>query len=597
MKNLKSINKYFLKYRRHLFLGILFVTISNLFGIFPAQITRNALDVVAHNLDAIHLFNGFDLKFEEDHLLSFSILMFGVVLISMAILKGIFMFFMRQMIIVMSRHIEYDQKNEIYAHYQRLGLDFYNRNNTGDLMNRISEDVGRVRMYVGPAIMYSINMIVMFILVIWAMVSVNAMLAFFVLLPLPLMSFLVYRVQDKINRKSEAVQRKLSDISTFIQETFSGIRVLKAYSREESFEAAYEKQSTEYRDKSMELVKVNALFMPSMLLLVGISTILTIYIGSIEVINGSFTIGNIAEFVIYVNMLTWPVASLGWVVTIVQRAAASQERINEFLNTQPEIRSGSYCPDTINASFELKNVSVTYQQSGVKALNHVSFSVPAGSSLGIIGKTGSGKSTLVNVLLRMIDPDEGEVIVDSRNLKEYDLTAFRDRVGCVPQEVFLFSDSIRENIAFGLSKDYSLAEIEQAAKDAVVYSNIVEFPEGFNTVVGERGITLSGGQKQRVSIARAIVKQPDLLIFDDCLSAVDTITEEEILMNLRRIMKDRTTIFVSHRISTVKSADRIIVLDQGRIVEEGSHDSLLKVGGIYAELYEMQLLEELQPGT
>ncbi|HOS49233.1 MAG TPA: ABC transporter ATP-binding protein, partial [Bacteroidia bacterium] len=529
MKHLKSINKYFLKYSRHLFLGILFVTISNLFGIFPAQITRNALDVVAHNLDTIHLFAGFDLKTDEDHLLSFSILLFGIILIVMAILKGVFMFFMRQMIIVMSRHVEYDQKNEIYAHYQRLGLDFYNQNNTGDLMNRISEDVGRVRMYVGPAIMYTINMLVMFILVIWAMVSVNPKLALFVLMPLPLMSFLVYRVQDKINRKSEAVQSKLSDISTFIQETFSGIRVLKAYSREESFEAAYQKQSSEYRDQSMDLVKVNAMFMPSMLLLVGVSTILTIYIGSLEVMNGRLTIGNIAEFVIYVNMLTWPVASLGWVVTIVQRAAASQERINEFLNTKPHINSGSYKPTTIDASIELKNVTVSYRQSGVKALDNVSFSVPAGSSLGIIGKTGSGKSTLVNTLLRLIDPDKGEVFLDQRNLKEYDLTAFRNRVGCVPQEVFLFSDSINENIAFGLTKEHTQEEIEQAAKDAVVYKNIMEFPEGFNTVVGERGITLSGGQKQRVSIARAIVKRPDLLIFDDCLSAVDTITEEEIL--------------------------------------------------------------------
>jgi ATP-binding cassette subfamily B protein len=463
-------------------------------------------------------------------------------------------------------------------------------------MNRISEDVGRVRMYVGPAIMYTINMLVMFILVIWAMVSVNPKLALFVLMPLPLMSFLVYRVQDKINRKSEAVQSKLSDISTFIQETFSGIRVLKAYSREESFEAAYQKQSSEYRDQSMDLVKVNAMFMPSMLLLVGVSTILTIYIGSLEVMNGRLTIGNIAEFVIYVNMLTWPVASLGWVVTIVQRAAASQERINEFLNTKPHINSGSYKPTTIDASIELKNVTVSYRQSGVKALDNVSFSVPAGSSLGIIGKTGSGKSTLVNTLLRLIDPDKGEVFLDQRNLKEYDLTAFRNRVGCVPQEVFLFSDSINENIAFGLTKEHTQEEIEQAAKDAVVYKNIMEFPEGFNTVVGERGITLSGGQKQRVSIARAIVKRPDLLIFDDCLSAVDTITEEEILSNLKRIMKGRTTIFVSHRISTVKNAERIIVLDQGRIVEEGTHDNLMKIGGHYAELYEMQLLEEQQIG-
>lgn len=592
MKHLKSLNKYFFKYFRHFILGILFVTISNLFGIFPAQITRNALDVVAVNLDTIHLFNGFGLKGNVEKLLSYSILLFGVILISMAILKGVFMFFMRQMIIVMSRHIEYDQKNEIYRHYQKLGMSFYSKNNTGDLMNRISEDIGRVRMYVGPAIMYTINLIVMFILVIWAMVSVNPRLAFYVLLPLPLMSFLVYKVQDLINVKSEGVQSKLSDLSTFVQETFSGIRVLKAYAREESFNKAYSNQAQDYKVRSMDLVQVNALFMPSMMLLVGLSTIITVYVGSLEVMNGRLSVGNIAEFVIYVNMLTWPVASLGWVVTLVQRAAASQERINEFLDIKPEIVSGTYIPEKINGTVEFKNVSVSYTQSGVKAIDNISFKLNEGESLGIIGRTGSGKSTIVNTLLRLIDPDEGEILIDGRSIKDYDLGNLRRNIGCVPQEVFLFSDTIEGNIAFGLTDNFSDDLITKAAKDAVVYDNIMEFPEGFKTMVGERGVTLSGGQKQRVSIARAIIKKPDLLVFDDCLSAVDTLTEEQILRNLNSIMKGRSTVIVSHRISTVKNANRILVIEQGRIIESGTHEQLINMGGTYSALFEMQQLEE-----
>ena len=592
MKDLKSLNKYFLKYIKHLGWGILFVTISNLFGIFPAQLTRNALDVVAGNIDTYRLFNGFGLQSDFYELLTFNIFLFGILVLSMAILKGVFMFLMRQTLIVMSRHIEYDMKNEIYAHYQKLGLSFYTSNNTGDLMNRISEDVGRVRMYVGPAIMYTINLIVMFILVILAMVSVNPRLAFYVLLPLPIMSFMVYNVHDKINRKSEAVQSKLSDLSTFVQETFSGIRVLKAYVREKQFLKAYAKQSSEYRDLSMDLVKVNALFMPSMLLLVGLSTIITIYVGSLEVMNGRLTVGNIAEFVLYVTMLTWPVASLGWVVTIVQRASASQERINEFLKIEPEIKGGGYAPEKLKGDIVLQNVSVKYPQSGTVALKNVSFSIKAGQSIGIIGKTGSGKSTLVNVLLRLLDPTEGKVLMDGKDLKEYDLGNLRDKTGCVPQEVFLFSDTIKGNIAFGLKGTVKEDLVAQAAKDAVVYDNIAEFPMGFDTMVGERGITLSGGQKQRISIARAIIKQPDILIFDDCLSAVDTITEEQILSNLSRIMKGRTTVLISHRVATVKNADHIIVLNDGAIEEQGSHADLMIKKGLYTSLFEMQLLEE-----
>jgi len=594
VKSLRGLNKYFLKYRKYLGWGILFVTTSNLFGIFPAQLTRNALDVVAANLETYRLFDGFGSQSEFYSLLMRNIFLFGVLVLSMALLKGVFMFLMRQTIIVMSRHIEYDMKNEIYAHYQKLGMDFYTSNNTGDLMNRISEDVGRVRMYVGPAIMYTINLVVMFSLVIAAMYNVNARLATLVLLPLPVMTVLVYFVQEQINRRGERVQEKLSDLSTFVQEVFSGIRVVKAYGREKSFGENYHQEANDYRKVSMDLVKVNALFMPSMLLLVGLSTIITIYVGSIEVINGRISVGNIAEFVIYVNMLTWPVASLGWVITIVQRAAASQDRINEFLHMAPTVKDGNYKPDKLSGAIEFKNVTVTFSGSGITALKNISFKVQPGTSVGIIGRTGSGKTTLTHLLLRMLDPVQGAVLLDGRDLRDYDLSSLRSRIGCVPQEVFLFSETIEENIAFGvINPDHE--SVLQAARDAVVYSNILEFPEGFATKVGERGITLSGGQKQRISIARAIIRKPDLLIFDDCLSAVDTVTEEHILNNLRSLMKNRTSILVSHRVSTVKGADLILVLDNGQLAESGTHEELMRNGGFYASLHDMQLIEEHRP--
>jgi ATP-binding cassette subfamily B protein len=585
VRDLKSINKYFIKYKWRFFMGVVFVSVSNLFGILPAQITRNALDVVVGNIDAVKLFEKTGLRAELLHNLSFSIFLFGCLLILMAILKGVFMFLMLQTIIVMSRLVEYDQKNEIYNQYQLLGFDFYSQENTGDLMNRISEDVGRVRMYVGPAVMYTINLIVMFTLIIWSMYNVNARLATYVLLPIPIISFLVYKVQDHISKRSELVQEKLSEISVFIQELFSGIRVAKAFARESHFIADYDKRSEEYKEVSMQLVKVNAMFMPSMLLLVGLSTIITVYFGSIEVLNERLTIGNIAEFVIYVNMLTWPVASMGWVVSIVQRASASQRRIDEFLNKTPNVISGNIPVNEGGFAIEFKNVTVKYPNSNVSALDNISFDVVAGHSIGIIGKTGSGKSTIVQLLLRFFDPGTGSISVNGSMLRDIDLENYRAQIGCVPQEVFLFSDSIANNISFGIKSHVDKNDIEWAAKQAVIYDNIMQFQEGFETVVGERGITLSGGQKQRVSIARAIIKRPSMLIFDDCLSAVDTITEERILNNLNEVMRGKTTFLVSHRISTVKNADQIIVLEKGQIVERGNHELLIKNKGIYYEMY------------
>lgn len=570
------------------------MTISNLFGIFPAQLTRNALDAVAASLDTYRLLNGFEAASGFYKLITFNILLFGVLVLLMALLKGVFMFLMRQTIIVMSRHIEYDMKNEIYAHYQRMGMDFYNIRSTGDLMNRISDDVSRVRMYVGPAIMYTINMLVMFVLVIWAMFSVNPRLAMFALMPLPLMAFLVYFVQDHINKRSEAVQASLSDLSTFVQEAFSGIRILKAYAAADRYAGAYAQQSETYRRLSMELVRVNAFFMPTMMLLVGLSTLLTVYIGGLEVIDGRLTIGNIAEFVIYVNMLTWPVVSLGWVITVVQRAAASQQRINEFMQIEPQVRDGDFSPDKVSGDIRFEHVSVAYSADRDPALQDLSFHVPAGSSMGIIGHTGSGKTTLVHSLLRMIDPDVGRILIDGRELKSYRLEALRRRMGCVTQDVFLFSDTIRANIAFGVDGAEE-EQIREAARQAAVYDNIMELPAGFDTLVGERGITLSGGQKQRISIARALIRKPDILVLDDCLSAVDTVTEQKILDSLKTFMQHTTTVIVSHRVATVRYCDRIMVLDRGRVVQQGTHGELLGQDGPYRQFYEMQLMEESKP--
>ena len=599
MNSLQYLNKYLFKYKVRLGFGIIFIVFSNLFGIYPAQVIREAFDeVVGRSEQAAeksYFFTDFLNQFIADQDLANKLLFFGALVLIFAVLKGIFTFLMRQTVIVVSRFIEFDLKGEVYEKYQTLSSTFYKKNNTGDLMNRISEDVSRVRMYLGPAIMYTVNLVVLFILVITTMISVNPKLTLYVLMPLPILSFTIYYVSNIINRKSESVQHQLSVLSTFTQEAFSGIRVIKAYNRENSSIGNFEEECNQYKDKSLALVKVNALFHPFMILLIGLSTLLTVYIGGIEVIAGNITNGNIAEFIIYVNMLTWPVASLGWVTSLVQRAAASQTRINEFLNEQVERYDGDPVYDkedlSVKESITFNNVSFTYEDSGIMALKNVTFQIPKGNSLAVLGKTGSGKSTLVNLLCRLYNPDAGTIELDGVDITNIEPGKIRKIIGYVPQDVFLFSDTIANNIAFG-NVNSTKTDIQEAARKAAILRDIEEFPEGLETVVGERGITLSGGQKQRVAIARAIIKDPLILIFDDCLSAVDTETEDAILNNLTEVIKNRTSIIVSHRVSSVKNANNIIVLDEGAIVEQGSHIELMELHGLYYTLYQKQLLEE-----
>jgi ATP-binding cassette, subfamily B, multidrug efflux pump len=595
MRELLQLNHYFVRYKWHFMLGILFVAISNLFAIFPAQVIRYAIDFVQ---DTLAVYPAFDVPgFAEPYqdVLTYAVLLFSGLVIVLSILKGFFMYLMRQTIIVMSRYIEFDLKNDIFDKYQRLSMAFYKRNNTGDLMNRISEDVSRVRMYVGPAIMYTINLIVLFVMVITTMMSVNPTLTLYVLTPLPVLSVLIYWVSREINQRSEVVQAKLSDLSSFVQEAFSGIRVIKAYNRLPEREHEFTQECNTYKETNLDLVRINALFLPAMILLIGLSTILTIYIGGQLTIEGKVSPGNIAEFVIYVNMLTWPVASVGWVTSLVQRAAASQRRINEFLHAEEEIQNPSSIDHHVKGAISFQNVSFTYPDSGVKALRNVSFDVKPGESLAIIGHTGSGKSTIANLICRLYDPTSGSIYVDGVDLKTINLDHYRSSIGYVPQEVFLFSESINNNIAFSTSiANHNTTAVHEAAENAWVKHNIQSFPKGFDTKVGERGITLSGGQKQRISIARAIIKQPQILIFDDCLSAVDTETEERILNNLEDLMQSKTTVIVSHRVSSVKHCDHIIVLGDGEIIEQGRHEDLISKQGVYFDIHEQQQLESLK---
>jgi ATP-binding cassette subfamily B multidrug efflux pump len=593
MKELADLNKYFVKYKGLLLLGVFFTILSNIFGIIPAQIVRHSLELVEANVDQYFLFKNSGIQTFTYKSLTFGITILGGLIILMAIIKGIFLFAVRQTLIVMSRHIEYDLKNDIYAHYQTLPLAFFKRNTTGDLMARITEDVSKVRMYIGPAIMYLLNMAVLVILVVSYMFSVNARLTWYVLIPLPLLSLSIFIVSSIINKRSERIQKSLANLSTNAQETYSGIRVIKSFAAEDDFYEQFEKESLKYQYESLKLARVDSLFHPLMIFLIGLSTIICVYIGGQEIMSGKISMGVIAEFVIYVNMLTWPMAALGWTSGQIQRAAASQKRINEFLKTENDILSHKDIEMEVEGNISFKNVTFIYPDTGIKALNDVSFDIKAGESVAIIGTTASGKSTLGNVLLRLFDINSGEISIDGVDLRHLNISNYRGQVGYVPQEVFLFSDSINNNIRFG-KEEASDEEVIKAAQNAEVYKNIMDFPEGFNTRVGERGVTLSGGQKQRVSIARAIIREPKILILDDSLSAVDTVTENNILNNLKAVMKGKTTILISHRISNARLADKIILMDEGKIVDIGTHDELLQRDGLYAEIFDKQDAQVLE---
>ncbi|NJN27666.1 MAG: ABC transporter ATP-binding protein [Cyclobacteriaceae bacterium] len=591
MKELSYLNKYFIRYKSYLLLGLLFVILSTIFQILPAQLVRYALDLVADNLGTYKSFEGLELQEVFREIINKSIVFYGVLILVIALLRGVFLFLVRQTLIVMSRHIEYDLKNEIYTHYQSLPLSFYRSNNTGDLMSRISEDVSKVRMYIGPAIMYGLNMVILALILLPVMFSISVKLTLYALIPLPVLSLSIYFVNNIINKRSEEIQESLSDLSTFVQEAFSGIRVLKSFAREQDSLERFTEESDHYKKKSLQLTQVNAMFFPLIMSLIGLSTVLTIFVGGTEVIKGTLTIGNIAEFILYVNLLTWPVTALGWVTSIIQRAAASQKRINQFLKTKNHIVSEENIERKIEGRVEFSHVSFTYADSGSKALKDISFVVNPGESIAIIGTTGSGKSTIANLVARMIDPTEGTITIDDIDLKHYNPKHFRNQLGSVPQDVFLFSDSIYNNVAFGLDH-LDEQKTREALNNADLLDNVMEFPKQLETMLGERGITLSGGQKQRLSIARALAKEPSLLILDDCLSAVDTKTENNILNSLKKIMANKTSIIISHRVSSAKLADKIIVLDDGHIIESGTYEELLATNGTFKQLHEKQLVSK-----
>ncbi|MEL0456105.1 ABC transporter ATP-binding protein [Flavobacteriaceae bacterium SZ-1-7] len=579
MKELQHLNKYFVKYRTHLLIGILITILARIFLVYTPRYVKKIFIAIEKYADG----GVSDSVFKSE--LTEAILY----IIGAAIIGGILTFFMRQTIINVSRFIEFDLKNEVYEHYQKLSLNFYKKNRTGDLMNRITEDVGRVRMYVGPALMYSINTITLFVIVIIYMLNASPKLTLYTILPLPILSVIIYKLSREIHKRSTIVQEYLSKLSTFTQESFSGISVIKAYGIEPQTSVNFKSLAEESKGKQIDLAKVQAWFFPMMILLIGTSNLMVIYIGGMQYINGEInSIGTIAEFIIYVNMLTWPVATVGWVTSIVQQAEASQKRINEFLKIEPEIKNMVHDETEITGDISFKNVSFTYDDTNIQALKDISFNIKEGETLAILGKTGAGKSTILDLIGRLYDIDEGSIKINGTEIKEHNLNTLRNSIGYVPQDAFLFSDSIKNNIKFG-KQDATEEDVIEAAKNAQVHKNVVKFNKGYDTVLGERGITLSGGQKQRVSIARAIIKSPKILLFDDCLSAVDTETEEKILKTLGKISKGKTAIIVSHRVSSAKNADKIIVLDNGKIVQEGSHDSLINIDGYYKHLYLKQL--------
>ena len=585
MKALLHLNKYFWNYRYRLILGLIFIFISNIFGLYPPIYIGEVFNIISDTLNEKSYSDN-----QVQSLIKNQLSYYVFLVLAFAMCKGLFMFFMRQTIIVMSRMIEYDLKNEIYDHYQRLSLSFYKRNKTGDLMNRISEDVSRVRMFLGPAILYSTNLLISIALIIPKMASISPKLTLYALSPLPILVIAIYKVSSVMNIKSEIVQRQLSKLSSISQETFSGIRVIKSYNQENFVQNQFMDAAQDYKHKNLDLVRVNALFFPLMILLIGLSTLFTIYIGGLEAIAGHIQVGDIATFVIYVNMLTWPVASLGWVTSIVQRSAASQKRINEFLQEEPEIKNPISESSKIFGDIKFEKVSFTYEDTGIQAIKNISFTIKKGETLGIIGSIGSGKSTVAELLCRISDVTSGTISIGGENIKNVNLYDLRSAIGYVPQESFLFSDSIYNNIAFG-KQECTEDEVIHAAQKAGIYNNIKQFKNQFKTIIGERGVTLSGGQKQRLSIARALIRKPKFMLLDDCLSAVDTKTEELILNNIKKQSQNNTCIIISHRISSIKHADQIILLKQGEILEQGDHNTLVNNNGEYNRIFKKQLAE------
>ena len=582
MKELRHLNKYFKKYWLKLLAGMVITVIAKIFQLVMPSYVQKSITTVENFLKG-----DITQELAKERLLEFILIIVGA-----ALLSGFFTFLMRQTIIYVSRYIEYDLKNEVFDHYQRLSLNFYKKNRTGDLMNRISEDVSQVRMYAGPALMYGINTVTLFLCIIPIMFITAPTLAAYTLIPLPILSILIYQISKIIHKRSTVVQEYLSTLSTFTQEVFSGVSVIKAYAIEPQINAELKVLALEGKQKSMDLAKVNAWFFPLMILLIGISNIFVIYIGGRQYINGEIaSVGVIAEFVLYVNMVTWPVAIVGWLTSIIQRAEASQKRINEFLNQKPDIKNEVIEDTPIKGKIAFKNVSYRYEDTNIEALNNISFTVEEGQTIAILGKTGSGKSTILDLIARLYDVSSGEILIDDIPIKKLNLNSLRKSIGAVPQDAFLFSETIKNNIKFG-NHNATDDEVTDVAKSAVVHENIMEFKKRYETVLGERGITLSGGQKQRISIARALLKNPRIYLFDDCLSAVDTETEETILNNLQKASKAKTTIIVSHRVSSAKNADKILVLDEGKLLQEGTHEELNNVDGYYKELYLHQLSEK-----
>lgn len=582
MKELKKLNKYFWKYKYRLFIGIVITIVAQIFMVMTPGFIGDAISVLQKYLEG---------SMTADQVKS-DLIRYILLIIGATVIGGFLTFLMRQTIIVMSRHIEYDLKNEIFRHYQNLSQSFYKRNRTGDLMSRISEDVSKVRQYVGPAVMYSTNTIIRMAIVIVQMLIISRELTMYALIPVPFLGIVMYYLSREINKKSYLYQKNLSTLSSFSQEIFSGIRVVKAYAIEDEKNKEYDDLTTHSKETHMNLVKVSSLIGPAMIFLIGLSNLFVVYVGAKMYIDGTITdIGIIAQFILYINILTWPIASLGWISSMIQEAESSQKRINEFLNETPEIKNLQPEHTKVQGEIEFKNVSFTYTDTQIQALKNVSFTLGKNETLAILGKTGSGKSTILELICRLYDADNGEILIDNQSIKSLNLYDLRDAIAMVPQDAFLFSDSIKSNIRFG-KEDATEEEVRYYAQLADVDKNIMKFDKQYDTVLGERGITLSGGQKQRVSIARALIKEAPILLLDDSLSAVDTETEERILNNLKNITANRTTIIVTHRVSSAKNADRIIILDEGKIVEKGTHDELINAGGYYQDLYNKQLLEK-----